>query len=65
MFLATNRLKRALISVYDQLTSEEKRRNVRGKDRFYVSSKHKAYKQLRDLYRMGMDADTEVRDKGP
>lgn len=54
------RLKRALVSVYDKLTEEEKRRNVRGSDRLYVSGRHQAYKQLRDLYRMGMDSCMEV-----
>ncbi|KAF2353554.1 putative 5-3 exonuclease [Trinorchestia longiramus] len=59
-FVDEKRLKRALEAVYDQLTSEERRRNVRGSNRFYVASKHKAYKQLRDMYRMGMDMHTEV-----
>lgn len=55
-----NRLKKALKIVYPLLTTEERRRNKRGNDRLYVSVKHSAYCQLVDLYRLGMDKDTEV-----
>lgn len=54
------RLKRALKKVYDQLTEEEVRRNVRGDDRLYVGPKHPAHKELADMYRMGMSYDNEV-----
>ena len=59
-FVDEKRLKLALINVQDKLTREEKRRNVKKDTRLYMSCHHKAYQQLRDLYRMGMDYDTEV-----
>lgn len=46
--------------VYDKLTDEEIRRNVRGDDRLYVGPKHPAHKELTDMYRMGMSYDNEV-----
>ncbi|XP_066939029.1 5'-3' exoribonuclease 2 homolog isoform X2 [Macrobrachium rosenbergii] len=59
-FVDEVRLKRALEEVYPLLTDEETRRNKRGDARLYVSCKHSAYTQLCDMYRMGMNFDTEV-----
>ncbi|XP_071544805.1 5'-3' exoribonuclease 2 homolog isoform X2 [Panulirus ornatus] len=59
-FVDEKRLKKALESVYPLLTPEEVRRNKRGDDRLYVSIKHEAYSQLSDMYRMGMNMETEV-----
>lgn len=46
--------------MYHKLTPEEKLRNKRGDGFLYVSVQHQSYKQLTDLYRMGMSFDTEV-----
>ncbi|XP_076057715.1 5'-3' exoribonuclease 2 Rat1 [Oratosquilla oratoria] len=59
-FVDETRLKRELKKLECDLTDEEQRRNVRGDDRLYVERSHKAYSQLLDLYRLGMDKDTEV-----
>ncbi|XP_064112535.1 5'-3' exoribonuclease 2 homolog [Macrobrachium nipponense] len=59
-FVDEVRLKRALEEVYPLLSDEEIRRNKRGDARMYVSCKHAAYTQLCDMYRMGMNFDTEV-----
>lgn len=59
-FVDETRLKNALKSVYHKLTPEEKLRNKRGDGFLYVSVQHQSYKQLTDLYRMGMSFDTEV-----
>ncbi|CAL4130433.1 unnamed protein product, partial [Meganyctiphanes norvegica] len=59
-FVDEGRLKKALKPVYPLLTSDEVRRNVRGDDRLFISCKHDSYKQLLDLYRMGMDKNTEI-----
>ncbi|VVC35428.1 Hypothetical protein CINCED_3A013490 [Cinara cedri] len=44
------RLHKALEPYYDLLTSEEKRRNVKGMDRLYVQSDNSKYGLLKDLY---------------
>ncbi|XP_045585017.2 5'-3' exoribonuclease 2 homolog isoform X1 [Procambarus clarkii] len=59
-FVDEKRLKKALDTVYDLLTEEEKRRNKRGDSRMYISVKHEAYSQLTDMYRIGMNVETEV-----
>ncbi|XP_044731123.1 5'-3' exoribonuclease 2 homolog [Chrysoperla carnea] len=49
-FIDEKRLFSALEPYYDQLTDDERRRNVRGDDLLYVSRKNTGYSFIRDLY---------------
>lgn len=41
------------------LTDEEKRRNLRGEDRLYVSNKNKGHGLIRGLYENRVNVDVE------
>jgi len=49
-FVDEKRLKKTLEAIYDQLTLEEKKRNTRGNDRFFVSQKHSLYEFFKEIY---------------
>ena len=49
-FVDEKRLKKALEAVYDKLSPEEKKRNTRGNDRFFVGKHHKLYDFIKALY---------------
>lgn len=49
----------ALKPYYGQLTEAEKRRNLRGDDRLYVSSKNEGYQLLNGLYNQKIDMEAE------
>lgn len=58
-FVDEERLFRALKPYYDLLTDEERRRNLRGDDRLYVSSKNQGYGFIRGLYDNKVNVDVE------
>lgn len=58
-FVDEIRLKAALATVYDDLSEEEKFRNIRGNDRLFVSSKHPMQSFLDSLYE-GSQTDRKV-----
>ena len=45
-----DRLLRVLEQYYDQLTDEERMRNVRGPDRLFISGKHRMADYIRTIY---------------
>ncbi|XP_027849369.2 5'-3' exoribonuclease 2 homolog [Aphis gossypii] len=49
-FVEETRLHKALEPYYDLLTSEERRRNVKGMDRLYIQQDNSKYGLLKDLY---------------
>ncbi|GFW25568.1 5'-3' exoribonuclease 2 [Trichonephila clavipes] len=59
-FVDEKRLLNALESVYDKLTKEEKRRNIRGKDKLYVRNGHAGYEFLVALYEAGSNWKSEI-----
>ncbi|KAG8199118.1 hypothetical protein JTE90_016255 [Oedothorax gibbosus] len=59
-FVDEKRLLKALEVVYPKLTEEEKKRNVRGKDRLYIRSGHKGYEFLTALYENGSNWKLEI-----
>lgn len=58
-FVDEKRLFKALKPYYKLLTDEEKRRNLRGEDRLYVSRKNKGYGFIRGLYENHVNAGVE------
>lgn len=48
-FVDEKRLKKAVLSLFDELTADEKRRNVLGENQFFVGKHHKGYDFLRGL----------------
>lgn len=58
-FVDENRLFKALEPYYDQLTDAEIKRNIRGDDRLYVSSKNEGYDLLSGLYTQDVDSEAE------
>ncbi|CAB3993307.1 5 -3 exoribonuclease 2 [Paramuricea clavata] len=58
-FVDEKRLQESLAKVYPDITEEEKRRNSRGKDRFFVGPKHSAFDFFKGLYEGG-GTDDEV-----
>lgn len=58
-FVEEQRLFDALKPYYGQLTEAEKRRNLRGDDRLYVSSKNEGYQLLNGLYNQKIDMEAE------
>ncbi|GFY63149.1 5'-3' exoribonuclease 2 [Trichonephila inaurata madagascariensis] len=59
-FVDERRLLKALESVYDKLTKEEKRRNIRGKDKLYIRGGHAGYEFLVALYEAGSNWKLEI-----
>ncbi len=49
-FVDEKRLKKTLLEVYERLSFEEKRRNTRGNDRFFVGRFHKLYDFFKEVY---------------
>lgn len=58
-FVDEKRLFKALQPYYKLLTDEEKRRNMRGADRLYVSNKNNGYGFIRGLYTNRVTASVE------
>ncbi|XP_048523410.1 5'-3' exoribonuclease 2 homolog [Dendroctonus ponderosae] len=58
-FVDENRLFKALKPYYSQLAEAEIKRNIRGDDRLYVSSKNEGYDLLSGLYTQNVDSDAE------
>lgn len=58
-FVDEKRLFDALESYYDKLTPAELKRNKRGDDRLYVSSKHSGFDTMINLYKTQVDEDAE------
>ncbi|XP_060536009.1 5'-3' exoribonuclease 2 homolog isoform X2 [Cylas formicarius] len=58
-FVDEERLFKALKPYYDQLSEAEKKRNVRGDDRLYVSVKNEGYDMLSNLYKAKIDENAE------
>lgn len=58
-FVDEKRLFKALKPYYKLLTDEERRRNLRGEDRLYVSSKNQGYGFIKGLYTNKVQADME------
>ena len=50
-----------LAKVYNKLTDEEKRRNVRGPDRLFVNKKHPLYLTALEVYNKGKEAGFEIK----
>lgn len=65
-FVEEKRLFKALEPYYDKLTTAEIRRNLRGDDRLYVSSKHSGYDTMTHLYieHVSMEAECAVSFEG-
>lgn len=59
-FVDEKRLLKALESVYHKLSPEEKRRNVRGKDKLYIRNGHSGYGFLVALYETGSNWKLEI-----
>ncbi|CAL8090206.1 unnamed protein product [Orchesella dallaii] len=59
-FVEEGRLKEALVPLYDKLTEEEIRRNVRGDDRLYIRKGHSGYDFLVGLYENDFDRNEEA-----
>lgn len=58
-FVDEKRLFKALEPYYKLLSSEEIRRNCRGEDRLYVSSRNKGYGFLKGLYANKVQVNVE------
>lgn len=65
-FVDEKRLFKALEPYYDKLTAAELKRNQRGDDRLYVSSKHSGYDLMTNLYteQITMEAECAVSFEG-
>ncbi|KAJ8928939.1 hypothetical protein NQ314_018427 [Rhamnusium bicolor] len=65
-FVDENRLFKALEPYYGKLSPAEKRRNIRGDDRLYVSDKNDGYDLLKNLYiqKVEMEAECAVSING-
>ena len=63
-FVDEVRLKAALEPLYEALTAEENRRNMRGDDRLYVREGHKGYNLLRTIYTENFEQDIEIQLDG-
>ncbi|KAJ9576834.1 hypothetical protein L9F63_006608, partial [Diploptera punctata] len=59
-FVEEKRLFKALEPYYELLTAEEKKRNVRGDDRLYVTLKNSGFKFVKGLYENKIDRNEEV-----
>ncbi|XP_076268478.1 5'-3' exoribonuclease 2 Rat1 isoform X2 [Rhynchophorus ferrugineus] len=59
-FVEESRLFKALEPYYSELSDAERKRNVRGDDRLYISSKNESYEFLCQLYKNKIDKDDEV-----
>ena len=59
-FVDEVRLKAALAPLYDKLTKDEIRRNVRGDDRLYIRENHPGYNLLRMIYTDDLGKETEI-----
>ncbi|KDR24133.1 5'-3' exoribonuclease 2-like protein [Zootermopsis nevadensis] len=59
-FVEERRLFKALKPYYEVLTSAEKRRNLRGDDRLYVTLKNSGYDFIKGLYENKIDFNDEV-----
>lgn len=58
-FVDEKRLFKALEPFYEKLSEAELKRNVRGDDRLYVSSKNSGYALMSDLYKQSVEEDSE------
>lgn len=58
-FVDEKRLFKALEPYYKKLSPAEIKRNIRGDDRLYVSTKNSGYDLLKNLYRQDLDKDAE------
>lgn len=65
-FVEERRLFKALEPYYDKLTAAELKRNQRGDDRLYVTSKHSGYDTMTNLYikEVNMEAECAVSFEG-
>lgn len=63
-FVDEVRLKAALSPLYEKLTSEEIRRNIRGDDRLYIRDGFQGYNLLRTIYTENLGNDTEIQIDG-
>lgn len=61
-FVDEKRLRKALETVYPDLTAQEKKRNTRGNDRLFIGSHHPAYEFLEGLYEGGMTTNPVLID---
>lgn len=59
-FVDEKRLWKALEEYYPLLTPAERKRNVRGDNRLYISAKHSSVKLLSGLYENAVDPDVET-----
>ncbi|KAL1493771.1 hypothetical protein ABEB36_009461 [Hypothenemus hampei] len=58
-FVDETRLFKALKPYYEDLTEEEKKRNIRGDDRLYLSTRNEGYELLINLYKQDIDREVE------
>lgn len=58
-FVEEKRLFKALEPYYEKLTSAELKRNERGDDRLYVSSRHTGYDTMTNLYKENISMEAE------
>lgn len=58
-FVEEDRLFKALGPYYDALSDAEKKRNIRGDDRLYVSRDNSAYTFIKDLYSRNVSVTEE------
>ncbi|XP_044011716.1 5'-3' exoribonuclease 2 homolog [Aphidius gifuensis] len=59
-FVEEQRLFKALEPYYNELTEAEKKRNVRGDDRLYVSTSNSGYNFIKGLYTNNIDFDKQT-----
>lgn len=59
-FVDEKRLFKALEPYYNELSSDEIKRNCKGEDRLYVSSRNKGYGFIKGLYVQKVQTDAEA-----